>query len=264
MEIAEVRPTHGGRLYAGLRRQASSILVFLAIVSLWQYVSAGNLIPQFLLPPPSSIVAQFFRSSVNWPLHIITTLQEILVGYTMGALGGLALAVMVAESNFMRKTLMPYLIGIEALPKIAIAPLIYILLGFNDVARIIMVTLLVFFPIVLTTLTGLIDIDKNLVYLMKTLGARERMVFYKVRLPNSTPQLFVGLRLGVLAAIIGSVIAEFVSSTAGLGFLIINAESTYNTSLAFAALSVLGVLSLALYGSIELAAYVTMPWFRKT
>jgi NitT/TauT family transport system permease protein len=251
------------RVFAELKNRASAVSVFIAVVLLWQFVSANNIIPQFLLPPPSSVVAEFFRPGVDWPLHILTTLKEIIVGFFLGTLGGLALAVMVTESAFLRKTLLPYLIGIEALPKIAIAPLIYILLGFNDLARILMVILLVFFPIVLTTLTGLVDLDRNLVYLMKTLGAGEMMILYKVRLPNSMPQLFVGLRLGALGAIIGSVIAEFVSSNAGLGFLIINAQSTFKTSLAFAAFMILGVSSLALYGSIELAAFLAMPWFRK-
>jgi NitT/TauT family transport system permease protein len=250
-------------LFAEVKNKASAVIVFIVIVLLWQFESANNTMAQFLLPPPSSIVAEFFRSGVNWPSQILTTLKEILVGFFFGAVGGVALAVLVAESAFLRKTLLPYLIGIEALPKIAIAPLIYILLGFNDFARITMVTLLVFFPVVITTLEGLVDVDRNLVYLMRTLGAREAMILYKVRLPNSTPQLFVGLRLGVLGAIIGSVVAEFVSSTGGLGFLIISAEGSYNTSLAFAALAILAILSLTLYGSIELAAYLTMPWFRK-
>jgi NitT/TauT family transport system permease protein len=251
------------RVFAELKNRASAVSAFIAVVLIWQFVSTNNIIPQFLLPPPSSVVAEFFRSGVDWPRHIVTTLKEILVGFLLGTLAGLALAVMVSESAFLRKTLLPYLVGIEALPKIAIAPLIYILLGFNDLARIIMVVLLVFFPIVLTTLTGLVDLDTNLIYLMKSLGAGEMMIFYKVKLPNSMPQLFVGLKLGALAAIIGSVIAEFVSSTAGLGFLIISAQSTFNTSLAFAAFIILGVSSLALYGGIELAAFLVMPWFRK-
>jgi NitT/TauT family transport system permease protein len=208
-------------------------------------------------------MTQLFRSNVNWASQILTTVKEILAGFSIGSISGLALAILVASSGTLRKILLPYLIGIEALPKIAIAPLIYILLGFNDVARITMVTLLAFFPIVLTTLTGLTDVDRNLIYLMKSLGAGELMILTKVRLPNSMPQFVVGLKLGVLGAVIGSVIAEFVSSTAGLGFLIISAQSNYNTGLAFAALIVLTILSLGFYASIEVAARFTMPWFRE-
>lgn len=229
---------------------------------LWQFLSTSYPALQFILPSPASVVAELFQSHVNWALQILTTLKEVLVGFLVGTMGGLALAVVIAGSGFLRKILLPYLVGIEALPKIAIAPLIYILLGFNDLARISMVTLLVFFPVVLTTLTGLTDVDRNLVYLMKSLGAGEALILYKVRLPNSMPQFFVGLKLGILGAVIGAVIAEFVSSTAGLGFLIISAQSNYNTGLAFAALIILAILSLGLYGSIELASRFTMPWFR--
>lgn len=250
-------------LFGKLRTRASAISVFIAVLLLWQFEATNNIVPQFLLPSPSSVLAEFFGSNVNWPLEIFTTLKEALVGFFVGGLAGLALAVLVVESPFLRRTLLPYLIIFQAIPVIAIAPLVYIFVGFNDISRIILVILLTFFPVVLTTLTGLEDVDKNLVYLMKSLGAREMTILYKVRLPNSTPQLFVGLKLGVLGAVIGAVIAEFVSSSAGLGFLIISAQSMYNVNLAFAAFAILAVLSLALYGSIELAAYLTMPWYRK-
>jgi len=254
-------PTSRSRIITALKDRASAISVFVVVILLWQCESSYGLISQFLLPTPVSVVAELFSVTANWPAQIYVTLKEVLVGFFFGALSGVGLAVMVAESAFLRKTLMPYLIGIEAIPKIALAPLIYILLGFNDLARIIMVILLVFFPIVLTTLPGLVDVDRDLIYLMKSLGAEETQILYKVRLPNSTPQLFIGLRLGVLAAVIGSVIAEFVSSTAGLGFIIISAQSTFNTSLAFAAFIILALLSLGLYGSVELVAHVTMPWY---
>lgn len=251
------------RLIHFLRSRASAIAIFVVVIAVWQYLSGTGIIPSFLLPPPSLIVQQFFRPEVGWPTHIYATLNEILTGFFFGILGGLALAIMITESSLLRRTLLPYIVGTEALPKVAIAPLIYILLGFNDLSRIIMVVLLSFFPIVLSTSTGLVDVDKNLVYLMKTLGAGESKIFYKVRLPNSTPNLFVGLRLGALGAVVGSVISEFVSSTRGLGFLIINAQNTFNTGLAFAAFTLLGLLSMTMYGGIELSAYLLMPWYRK-
>ena len=251
------------RIVTSIRNRASAIAIFIIVIAVWQFVSGNEIIPRFLLPPPSAIVQEFFRSNVGWPDQIGATLREILFGFFFGTMGGLALAIMITESSLLRKTLLPYIVMTEALPKIAIAPLIYILLGFNDISRVIMVVLLSFFPIVLSTSTGLVDVDKNLVYLLKTLGAGEWQVFYKVRLPNATPNLFIGLRLGALGAVVGAVISEFVSSTTGLGFLIINAQNTFDTALAFAAFTLLGLLSLTLYGSIELAAYLLMPWYRK-
>jgi NitT/TauT family transport system permease protein len=136
-------------------------------------------------------------------------------------------------------------------------------LGFNDLARVVLVVLLTFFPIVIATATGLVDVDQNLLYLLRSLGANETKIFYKIRLPNSLPHMFDGLRLAAISAVAGAVIAEFISSSAGLGYLIINAQNFFDTSLAFAAFTVLSILSLTLYGSVELAAHIMMPWFRR-
>jgi len=246
-----------------LRHRAPVIIIFLAGLILWELLSGARLIPSYLLPSPSSIASEFMRPEVNWPEHIFVTLKEIAVGFVFGAIGGILLAAGITEYPVLRRTILPYVVGIEALPKIAVIPIIYILLGFNDLSRIIMVILLTFFPIVLSTSNGLVDIDKNLIYLMQTLGASRGVIFYKVKLPSALPQLFVGLRLGILGAVVGSVIAEFVSSSAGLGFLIINAQNTFDTSLGFAAFAVLAFMSLSFYATIEIAARTLMPWFRQ-
>jgi NitT/TauT family transport system permease protein len=136
-------------------------------------------------------------------------------------------------------------------------------LGFNDISRVTMVFLVSFFPVVLAATTGLVDVDANLIYLLKSLGASEGKIFYKLRLPNSLPHLFDGLRLAAISAVIGAVIAEFVSSSSGLGFLIINAQNTFDASLAFAAFTLVSATSLGLYATIEISARLTMPWFKK-
>jgi len=239
------------------------VVVFVIAVMLWQFTSAVGLVPRYLIPPTTEIVKELFNPSVDWPKQILATTATIILGFAFGTLGGVALAFLVTLSRLLRKILLPYLVGIEALPKIAIAPVLYILLGFSDLARIVLVVLLTFFPVVIATSTGLVDVDQNLLYLLRSLGASETKIFYKIRLPNSLPHMFDGLRLAVISAVAGAVIAEFISSSAGLGYLIINAQNFFDTSLAFAAFTVLSILSLALYGSVELAAYIIMPWFRK-
>ena len=239
------------------------VLVFAVAVMLWQFASAIGLIPQYLIPAPTQIAKELLNPSIDWPKQALATTRTILLGFTSGALGGVALAFLATKSPLLRRILLPYLVGVEALPKIAIAPVLYIILGFNDLARIVLVFFLTFFPIVIATATGLVDVDPNLLYLLRSLGASETKIFYKVRLPNSLPHMFDGLRLAAISAVAGAVIAEFISSSAGLGYLIINAQNFLDTSLAFAAFTVLSALSLALYGSVEVAAYFMMPWFRK-
>jgi NitT/TauT family transport system permease protein len=237
--------------------------IFVIAITLWQFTSTVGLVPRYLIPAPTQIGEELLNPSIDWPIQILATTRTIILGFTFGTLGGLALAFLTTSSPLLRKVLLPCLIGGEALPKIAIAPVLYIILGFNDISRIVLVFFLTFFPIVIATATGLVDVDQNLLYLLRSLGATETKIFYKIRLPNSLPHMFDGLRLAAISAVAGAVVAEFISSSAGLGYVIINAQNFYDTSLAFAAFTLLGIISLALYGLVDLAAYLTMPWFRK-
>jgi NitT/TauT family transport system permease protein len=157
---------------------------------------------------------------------------------------------------------MPYVVLSQVLPLVAIAPIIYITFGFNDTSRIILVILISFFPVVIGTSTGLLDVDKNLVYLMRTLGASETKIFYKIRLPNSLPHMFNGLRIGITGATVGAIVAEFVSSNAGLGYLITTSLTTYEIRTSFVAVFLLGILGLILYGAVTISGRFLMPWFR--
>jgi NitT/TauT family transport system permease protein len=251
------------KLEAKMRGRLIVALVFVLALTLWESASLVGLIPSYLIPAPHQIIKVLLSPNVDWPKQILATTRTIALGFALGTFGGVSLAFVATKSSLLRQVLLPYIVGIEALPKIAIAPVLYILLGFNELSRIVLVFLLTFFPIVIATSTGLVDVDPNLVFLLRTLGSNETKIFYKIRLPNSLPHLFDGLRLASVSAVAGAVIAEFISSSAGLGYVIINAQNIFNTSLAFAAFVLLTMLSLALYGSIELVARLMMPWFRK-
>jgi NitT/TauT family transport system permease protein len=165
-------------------------------------------------------------------------------------------------SGVLNKILMPYIVALQVLPKVAIAPILYILLGFTDTSRILLIVILTFFPIVINTSTGLMDVDRNLVHLLKALRASDATIFWKVRLPNSLPYFFDGLKIGVSGALVGAIVAEFVSSSKGLGFLILNSQYTFNTTAAFGAFVILTVLGLVLYSSVILLGRRLMPWYR--
>ena len=175
---------------------------------------------------------------------------------------GIALAFLVAESKILNKIMMPYIVMTQVLPLVAIAPIIYITFGFNDTSRIVLVILISFFPVVIGTATGLVDVDKNLVYLLRTLGAGEFKIFYKIRLPNSLPHMFNGLRIAMTGATIGAIVAEFVSSNAGLGYLITTSLTTYQIATSFVAVFLLAALGLVLYGAVTVASRLLMPWFK--
>ena len=244
-------------------RENIHVLATLAIVLVvWQFTTQYGIIPRYLLPSPTNIISTYFTSRVDWASETLVTLREILVGFALGTILGIALAFLVAESKILNKIMMPYIVMTQVLPLVAIAPIIYITFGFNDTSRIVLVILISFFPVVIGTATGLVDVDKNLVYLLRTLGAGEFKVFYKIRLPNSLPHMFNGLRIAMTGATIGAIVAEFVSSNAGLGYLITTSLTTYQIATSFVAVFLLAALGLVLYGAVTVASRLLMPWFK--
>lgn len=251
------------RAWAAIRQNWPVALSLVIVLAVWQYVSQSNIVQSFLLPPPSEIVNAFLTSRVNWLANTLLTLEEILEGFAIGVILGVGLAVLIAFSSLARKMIMPYIVVTQVLPMVAIAPIIYIILGFNNTSRIVLVLLISFFPIVIGTVNGLLDVDQNLIFLMKTLGASNLKIFLKVRLPNSLPNMFVGFRIGITGATIGAIIAEFVSSNAGLGFLITTSLSNFQTTLSYVAIVILTFLGLLLYAAVELTGRIAMPWYRR-
>lgn len=246
----------------GIRSNLPVLGTLVIVVGVWQALTQFGIIPQYLLPSPTNIIHTYLTSRVNWFAETLVTLREIVIGFALGTILGIGLAFLVAESKILNKVLMPYIVMTQVLPLIAIAPIIYITFGFNDTSRIILVILISFFPIVIGTSTGLVDVDKNLVYLMRTLGAGESKIFYKIRLPNSLPHMFNGLRIAITGATIGAIVAEFVSSNAGLGYLITSSLTTYEISTSFVAVFLLAFLGLVLYGIVTISGRLLMPWFK--
>jgi NitT/TauT family transport system permease protein len=261
--VADVARSRG-RSPRGLAGYGLPVLSFIVGILLWQLWSVVFAIPAYLVPSPLSIVQVFFNGHIDWVNQTLVTFNEAIVGFLIGVFVGFAIAVIIVLSRTLNQILMPYIVALQVLPKVAIAPIIYILLGFSDLSRVLLIVILTFFPIVINESTGLTDVDRNLVYLLRSLGAGETTIFYKVRLPNSLPYFFDGLRIGVSGALVGAIVAEFVSSNSGLGFLILNSQYTFNTTAAFGAFVVLTVLGLLLYAAVILLGRQLMPWYRRS
>jgi NitT/TauT family transport system permease protein len=238
------------------------ILSFVVGVILWELLFNLFDVPAYLFPSPSAIVDVFFSGKIDWPKHTLITVREAVVGAVLGIILGYALALVITLSTTLSKILMPYVVALQVLPKVAIAPIIYILLGFSDTSKILLIVILTFFPIVINVSTGLTAVDRNLVHLLQSLGASNTTIFYKVRLPNSMPYFFDALKIAISGALVGAIVAEFVSSNSGLGFLILNSQYTFNTVAAFGAFTILTVLGLMLYGGVVLLGRILMPWYR--
>ena len=237
-----------------------SLLSFIVGLGVWALLVELLDIPNFLFPSPIAIFQGYFTGDISWLDHTLVTLREALTGFVIGVAFGFALAVVINLSDVLSRIIMPYVVSLQVLPKVAIAPLLYILLGFTNTSRVILIVILVFFPIVINVSTGLTAVDKNLVHLLQSLGAKNVNIFYKVRLPNSMPYFFDGLRIAVSGALVGAIVAEFVSSSEGLGFLILSSQFTFNTTVAFGAFGILTVLGLTLYGSVIFLGWRLLPW----
>jgi NitT/TauT family transport system permease protein len=249
---------------AGLAGYGLPVLSFVAGIVLWQLATQAFRIPAYLVPSPAAILHVFFAGHINWLQQTWITLNEAITGSVIGVAVGFAIALVFSLSGTLNKVFMPYIVALQVLPKVAIAPIIYILLGFTNTSRILLVVILTFFPIVINVSTGLSNVDRNLVYLLRSLGAGNATIFYKVRLPNSLPYFFDGLRIAVSGALVGAIVAEFVSSNSGLGFLILNSQYTFNTVAAFGAFTILTVMGLLLYGAVVVFGRRVMPWYRSS
>jgi NitT/TauT family transport system permease protein len=252
----------GGRRLPKLAGYGLPVVSFIVGIGLWQLAVTVFDVPGYLIPSPFAIVGAFTDGDIDWVRHTIITLNEALTGFVIGVIVGFLIALAITLSATLNKILMPYIVGLQVLPKVAIAPVLYVLMGFSDASRILLVVILTFFPIAINVSTGLTDVDRNHVYLLRSLGASNLTVFNKVRLPNSLPYFFDGLRIAVSGALVGAIVAEFVSSNAGLGFLILNSQYTFNTTAAFGAFVLLTVLGLLLYAGVVLLGRRLMPWYR--
>jgi len=212
------------------------------------------------LPKPITVWRGIWNPSLGWPGTIWITTQEILVGFSIAAAAGIFLAILIAWTPFLSRTLLPFLIVFNTLPKVAIAPLFIIYLGYGTFPNAIIATMVAFFPIIIPSATGLVQIDQDWIDLARSLGAPKWKTFLRLRLPNSLPYVFGGLKVGSSLAVTGAVIGEFIASQGGLGNVILSTQTTLNTALAFAALFWLSLLGLLMYSAVALVERLLVPW----
>jgi NitT/TauT family transport system permease protein len=210
----------------------------------WHLVTAFELIPSFLLPAPARVATTMLASIEDGLLwrHLALTLQATISGYLIGSFAAVVLAALVAEfKGFERFTLL-HLIAIQSIPKVSIAPLVFLWAGFDLKGKVILVALICFFPVFANALAGFRSADANRIDLLRAAGASRAHIFLEVKLPSAASQLFAGLEVAVAFALIGCVVMEFVGATRGMGFLIQDSSNTFDLPLTFAAVISLGLV----------------------
>lgn len=221
-------------------------LITLALVlAAWSYVTRPGGLPSYLLPGPGS-VGQALWSGLStgeyWP-HIQFTLTSTLVGYAIGSVAAVVAGVLVAESRTFERFVFPYIVAVQAMPKVALAPLILVWFGFGLASKVVLVALICFFPLLVNTIAGIRRTDPDLVDMARSFSRPGWWIFLHVKLPAAAGAIFAGLEIGIVLALIGAIVGEFVAAERGVGYLIGSATVNMNVSVMFA-----GVLMLAVFG----------------
>jgi putative hydroxymethylpyrimidine transport system permease protein len=247
---------------AGRWRGAPALLLAVAGVGLWEAAIRLFRVPDYLLPAPSAIVADFGADGRLLLDNALVTLEEMALGLALAVAAGLILAVALHLSGTLRRAVYPLLIGSQTVPVVVLAPILVILLGFDLAPKLAIVALVCFFPIVVNTVDGLRSVDPELVRMMRTLDGSRWAILRRVELPWALPMAFSGMRVAATYAAIGAVFGEWAGSSAGLGYLMLQATPNLDTPRIFAAIVILTALSLALFLLIRALERLLVPWAR--
>ncbi len=245
--------------WRGISLLAISLSVGLVI---WETITHLFNIPPFILPAPEMVWNSFWLVAGNGTLlrHTLYTLLEVLAGLTLGVTLASVTGYFLAKFPTVEKLLSPYVVASQAIPIVAIAPLLIIWFGPGLVSKILICALIVFFPVLINTIVGLQSVPEDLHDLMRSLQATKRQTFWLLEVPASLPIFLGGLRVGATLAVIGAVVGEFVGADRGLGFLVNRARAEYDTALVFVAIFTLVVLALSMYGIVTLLERRLLAW----
>jgi NitT/TauT family transport system permease protein len=243
-----------------LRRYLPAAVLFAALLAAWQLAVSGLGLREYLLPAPMRVVQAMLGDEIPWLRHVGVTALEIAGAFVLAGAVGVALGVAVAWTPLLSRALVPFLVFVNTLPKVAVAPLFLLWLGYGVVPNMLIGALIGFFPVVINTAVGLSQVDEELLDLGRVFNAPKWKVFATIRIPNAYPYILSALKVTATAAVVGAIVGEFVASQQGLGYVIITTQGSMNTPVAFAALVWISLVGLAVYGLVVLAARYIAPW----
>lgn len=244
--MATGRKSRFGQKASGAFYPIATTLAFLIV---WQVGVVAFSVPDYFLPSPVVVIKSFFGHFGLLSKHAVVTVYETLAGLLIAVVFSIIISILMVWSRPLEKTAMPLLVFFQTTPKVAIAPLFIVWFGFGYTPKIIISFWLAYFPIVISTITGLRDVEPEMVDLTKSMSATTLQTFLKVRIPNSLPHFFSGLKLGGLVAMLGAIVGEFVGSDKGLGYLITVANHNSDVKLLFSDIIMLVILGRLIYAA---------------
>lgn len=249
------------RVWAFVRDYGSAGAALLGLVIAWQVLCDWAKIPVWLLPSPTRIVAETWAIRAILPLHFLATFWAVVGGFFLALVTGVPLAVAVVYSPLLRRVIYPLLLMLQSVPKVAIAPLLLIWVGYGLKSNMIVAATVAFFPIVINTATGLEAVEAELLDLTRSFDAGKLKVFWKLRLPWALPYLFSSLKVAITLAVIGAVVAEFIGADKGLGYLILTSSGNMKTAVMFGVLILLSLLGILCFYAVVWTEKLLCPWY---
>ncbi|MEP9367345.1 ABC transporter permease [Xanthobacter sp. VNH20] len=249
-----------GGLRALARNVRLPLLAAAAALVLWEGATRLFAIPQFLLPAPSTILAAIADEPSLYVFHAVYTLQATLAGFVLAVVLGVACAVLIVQFKAMEQTLYTFLVSLNSVPKVAIAPLFIVWMGTGLNPKIAIAAMIAVFAIVIDMVHGLKSVDAEMLDLGRSARASALQMIWKIRFPHALPALFAGMKVAISLALIGAIVGEFVAANRGLGYLILMAQGQFDMVRMFAALAILSCIGLALFYGVALAERLILPW----
>lgn len=224
----------------------SPVLSFALLLAVWHHVTSAGLIANYLLPSPLSVFRTLREGLIGgsfWP-HIRYTLTSVVSGYALGAAAGVTLGVVIAESRLIERMVFPFIVALQSIPKVALAPLILVWFGFGIASKVALVTLICFFPVLVNTIAGMQRSDGEMVDMCRSFCKSWLFIFFNVKLAAAAGSIFAGLQIAVVMSLIGAVVGEFMASDRGIGFLIGSATASLDVARMFAGVIILAVIGM--------------------
>jgi NitT/TauT family transport system permease protein len=247
MSSAPAETAVGTRKWTFPLPQFRPLLLIIALVAFWEAAVRLFNVPNFLLPAPSEIISLSIR---DWPLlqmHTLVTLKVIVTGYCAAVAFALAVAALMIRFPLLEQLVMPLFVGLQSVPKIAVAPLILIWVGAGVGSKILVVMSIAFFPIVINTLAGFKQVDEGSIDVFRMVAATERQQLFLLRLPYAIPYIFAGLRVATTLTVMASIVAEWLAATDGLGYLVLSGNFNFNTARTFSAIIMLSIIGMVFF-----------------
>jgi ABC-type nitrate/sulfonate/bicarbonate transport system permease component len=238
------------------------VLLLVAAAGVWELWVRLDNTPAWLLPPPSAIARALVEDRGLLAHHARITVQEVIAGFAVALIAGVLLAIAIDASRHVERALYPIVVASQAIPIVALAPLLLVWFGYGLAPKVVVTALVAFFPIVVTTVDGLRSADREAIELVRSMGGSKFVRFRLVKAPSALPSLFSGARIGVAVAVIGAVFGEYVGAKGGLGYLMNISSGRLLTVRVFACIVVLAAMAVLLFGLVALLERIVLPWRR--